>query len=58
MELIRAVKEGDVGEVIAVWSTDTGSERDIPLWVKKAGHELVGVNKKEDYNEFVIKKLK
>jgi TusA-related sulfurtransferase len=58
MELIRAVKEGNVGEVIAVWSSDSGSERDIPLWVKKAGHEMVEINKKENYNEFVIKKLK
>ena len=58
MELIRAVKEGNVGEVIAVWSSDSGSERDIPLWVNKAGHEMVEINKKEDYKEFVIKKLK
>jgi TusA-related sulfurtransferase len=58
MELIRAVKEGQVGEVIAVWSSDTGSSRDIPLWVEKAGHELLGVNEKEDYKEFVIKKMR
>lgn len=56
MELIRAVKEGQVGEIIAVWSSDTGSSRDIPLWVEKAGHELLAVNEKGDYNEFVIKK--
>jgi TusA-related sulfurtransferase len=58
MELIRAVKEGQVGEVIAVWSKDTGSSRDIPLWVEKAGHELLAVNEKEDCNEFVVKKLR
>lgn len=56
MELIRAVKEGQVGEIIAVLSSDTGSQRDIPLWVKKAGHELLAVNERGDYNEFVIKK--
>ncbi|MCJ2511972.1 MAG: sulfurtransferase TusA family protein [Candidatus Thermoplasmatota archaeon] len=58
MELIRAVKEGEVGEVIAVWSKDAGSQRDIPLWIEKAGHELLAVNEKEEYNEFVIKKLR
>ncbi|MFQ5909836.1 MAG: sulfurtransferase TusA family protein [Thermoplasmata archaeon] len=58
MELIRAVKEGQVGEVVAVWSSDAGSERDIPLWIEKAGHELLAVNEKEGYSEFVVKKLK
>jgi len=58
MELIRAVKEGEVGEVIAVWSKDAGSQRDIPLWIEKAGHELLAVNENEEYNEFVIKKLR
>ncbi|MFQ6106610.1 MAG: sulfurtransferase TusA family protein [Thermoplasmata archaeon] len=58
MELIRAVKEGQVGEVIAIWSSDSGSRRDIPLWVEKAGHELLAINEKGDYNEFVVKKLR
>ena len=43
MELIRAIREGQVGDVIAVWSADSGSKIDIPKWVEKAGHRLVGV---------------
>lgn len=58
MELIRAIREGEVGEVIAVLSSDTGSRRDIPLWVDKAGHEMVGIFDEEDHARFVIKKLK
>ena len=58
MELIRAIREGEVGETIAVLSSDTGSRRDIPLWVDKAGHEMVGIFDKEDHARFVIKKLK
>jgi TusA-related sulfurtransferase len=58
MELIRAIREGNVGETIAVLSGDTGSRRDIPLWVEKAGHELVGIFDKEDHARFVVKKLK
>lgn len=42
MELIKAIKEEDVGKV------DESSAKDIPEWVKKAGHELVGVFKEED----------
>ena len=38
MELIRAIREGQVGDVLAVISTDKGSKTDIPAWVDKAGH--------------------
>jgi tRNA 2-thiouridine synthesizing protein A len=56
MELIRAVREGSVGDVIAVWSTDSGSRIDIPKWVEKAGHGLVAVERRDGYDEIVIEK--
>jgi TusA-related sulfurtransferase len=56
MELIRAIREGAVGDVIAVLSTDAGSRIDIPKWVEKAGHHLVGVETREGYDEIVIEK--
>lgn len=58
MELIKAIKEAEVGEVISVYSTDSGSKRDIPLWVKKAGHKLIRVIDRQKYTEFIIKKMK
>jgi TusA-related sulfurtransferase len=56
MELIRAIREGAVGDVIAVWSTDAGSRNDIPLWVAKAGHRLVAVETRDGYDEIVVEK--
>lgn len=58
MELIRGVREAEVGTVLAVLSSDQGSKRDIPLWVNKAGHQLVAVNEREGYTEFVVKKAR
>lgn len=58
MELIKAIRKAKVGEVIAVYSTDSGSKRDIPKWVEKAGHELIGIFEREGYTEFVVKKVK
>lgn len=58
MELIRAVKAAQVGETIAVLSSDSGSKRDIPLWAKKAGQEFVGVEAKDGYEEITVKKIK
>jgi len=56
MELIRVIRESQVGDVIAVWSTDRGSKTDIPLWVAKAGHRLVGVTTQDGYDEIVVEK--
>ena len=56
MELIRAIREGQVGDVIAVLSTDRGSKTDIPLWVAKAGHGLMGIETRDGYDEIVVEK--
>jgi TusA-related sulfurtransferase len=56
MELIRAIREGQVGDVIAVWSSDAGSKSDIPKWVEKAGHRLVSLEAREGYDEIVVAK--
>ncbi len=58
MELIRAIREGSVGDVIAVWSSDAGSRLDIPKWVEKAGHRLLGIETRDGYDEIVVEKLR
>jgi len=58
MELIRAIREGQVGDVIAVRSSDSGSKIDIPKWVEKAGHRLVQLNTLDGYDEIVVEKLR
>jgi TusA-related sulfurtransferase len=56
MELIRAIREGAVGDVIAVYSSDKGSKVDIPKWVEKAGHGLLGVYDRAGYDEIIVEK--
>ncbi len=58
MELIRGMKEAEVGDVLAVLSSDRGSKTDIPKWVEKAGHRLVGVFAREGYDEIVVEKTR
>jgi TusA-related sulfurtransferase len=58
MELIRVIRESQVGDVLAVYSSDAGSKTDIPLWVEKAGHRLVGVTSQDGYDEIVVEKLR
>ena len=57
MELIRGLKSAQDGEVIAVISTDLGSNTDIPLWVQKSGNELLAVEQLEPgATRFVVRK--
>jgi TusA-related sulfurtransferase len=56
MELIRAIRESEPGQVISVYSTDSGSRIDIPKWVDKAGHRLVEVAVRDGFDEIVVEK--
>jgi TusA-related sulfurtransferase len=56
MELIRVIRESQVGDVLAVYSTDKGSKVDIPKWVEKAGHRLVALETRDGYDEIIVEK--
>ncbi len=58
MSLIGAIREGEVGEVIEVLSSDEGSRTDIPAWIAKAGHELVEVAEQDGFARFVVRKAR
>ena len=58
MSLIGAIREGQVGDVIEVLSSDEGSRSDIPAWVQKAQHELIEVVPEDGYARFVIRKAR
>jgi TusA-related sulfurtransferase len=58
MELIRAIRESQVGDVIAVYSSDKGSRTDIPKWIEKAGHRLVALETRDGYDEIVVEKAR
>ena len=58
MELIRGIRESQVGDVLAVLSTDSGSRIDIPKWIEKAGHRLVALDAREGYDEIVVEKAR
>jgi TusA-related sulfurtransferase len=58
MELIRAIRESRVGDILAVYSSDRGSRTDIPRWVDKAGHRLAGVETRDGYDEIIVEKLR
>jgi tRNA 2-thiouridine synthesizing protein A len=58
MEMIAALKLVAVGDEIEVLSSDKGSSADIPEWVAKVGHEMVGITDHEGHWSLVVRKLK
>ena len=58
MELIAELKLVQVGDEIEVWSSDKGSASDIPEWVKKVRHEMVGVTQQDGYWSIIVRKAK
>ena len=58
MELIAKLKLMQVGDEIEVLSTDKGSADDIPEWVKKVQHEMVGVTQNDGIWSIVVRKAK
>lgn len=58
MSLIGAIREGSVGDVIEVLSSDEGSKTDIPAWTAKAKHDMVAVTDETGYARFIVRKAR
>lgn len=58
LTLIGAIRQGQVGDVTEVLSSDAGSRTDIPAWIAKAKQELVAVVEEEGYARFLVRKAK
>jgi TusA-related sulfurtransferase len=59
---ILAAKKGivdvRVGGVMEVLATDRGTQKDLPAWAKKMGHEFLGVVEDAGTWKLYVKKLK
>jgi tRNA 2-thiouridine synthesizing protein A len=58
MNLIGAIRQGQVGQVFEVLSSDEGSKTDIPAWVAKARQEMVEVIQEGGYARFIVRKAR
>ncbi len=58
MEMIRAMKTAEVGQVVEVLTSDSGSKTDIPKWAEKAGQEVVEIVSGDDGDAILVRKVK
>jgi tRNA 2-thiouridine synthesizing protein A len=57
MELIKAIRQAEIGDYIELLSSDEGTRNDVPAWLKKAEHELIKVIHEDGYDRYIVKKL-
>jgi len=59
---ILAAKKGivdvKVGEIMEVLATDRGTQKDLPAWAKKMGHEFLGVLEEAGTFKLYVKRMK
>jgi TusA-related sulfurtransferase len=58
MELIAGLKLAQVGDRLELLSTDKGSASDVPVWIRKVGHELVDSREDAGVWRITVKKVK
>jgi tRNA 2-thiouridine synthesizing protein A len=58
MELIAQLKMAEVGDELEILSSDKGSAADIPQWINKVGHEMLGTREEAGVWHITVKKLK
>ena len=58
MELIAELKDTEIGTIVELLSSDRGSAQDVPGWVRKVGHEMLGSEEKDGVWHIRVRKMK
>ena len=58
MELIAGMKLAQVGDEVELMSSDKGSAKDVPEWIRKVGHEVIDSREEAGVWHIRVKKAK
>jgi TusA-related sulfurtransferase len=58
LEAKKGIGKVKVGEVLEVFSNDTGTRKDIPAWAGKVGHEYMGMLEADGYDRHFVRRQK
>jgi len=54
----KAMSDVPVNGILEVWSSDPGTNRDLPFWANKMGHEYLGTITEPGYWRIFVKRRK
>ncbi len=58
MEAKKGIGKVRVGEILEIFSNDSGTRIDVPAWAKKVGHEYLGVLEADGYDKLYVRRKK
>ena len=58
LEAKKGIGKVRVGEILEVYSNDSGTRTDIPAWANKVGHDYLGVLEADGYDKHFVRRTK
>ena len=58
LEAKKGIGKVKVGEVLEIFSNDSGTRTDVPAWAKKVGHEYLGFLEVDGYDKHYVRRKK
>jgi TusA-related sulfurtransferase len=58
LEAKKGIGKVKVGQVLEIFSNDSGTRRDIPAWAGKVGHEYIGFMEADGYDKHFVRRKK
>lgn len=58
LEAKKGIGKVKVGEVLEIFSSDSGTRIDVPAWAKKVGHEYLGAIEADGYDKLFVRRKK
>ena len=58
LEAKKGIGKVRVGEVLEIYSNDSGTRNDVPAWAKKVGHEYLGLLEADGYDKHFVRRNK
>ncbi len=58
MDAKKGIGKVKVGEILEIYSNDSGTRIDVPAWAKKVGHEYLGVLQGDGYDKLYVRRKK
>jgi len=58
LEAKKGIGKVKVGEILEIYSSDSGTRTDIPAWAKKVGHEYLGLLEADGYDKHFVRRKK
>jgi tRNA 2-thiouridine synthesizing protein A len=58
LEAKKGIGKVKVGEILEIFSNDSGTRVDVPAWSKKVGHEYLGFFEADGYDKHYVRRKK